>query len=68
MQPTKQVMKKMKLGVKEDVYNNKKDKFRNDEYVEYVPVNMHGRPVPQGKSDENAKEVIKSINKQQRNS
>lgn len=60
-------MKKFKVGVREDVYNNKKEKFKNDEYMEYVPVNMHGRPVPQGKSDENAKRVIKSINKQQGN-
>lgn len=58
-------MNKMKIGVREDAYNNKKDKFKNDEYVEYVPVNMHGRPVPQGKSDVNAKRVIESINKQQ---
>lgn len=56
-------MDKLKVGVKEDKYFNNKEKFEDNSFVEYVPVNMHGRPVPQGKSDMNAKAVIESINK-----
>jgi len=58
----------MKVGIPQDKYINNKEKFENKENMfgmEYVPVNMHNRPVPQGKSDENAKNVMESIVKQQ---
>ena len=59
-----------KIGVPQDRYINNKEKYQNKKEVfgvEYVPVNMHNRPVPNGKGDESAKNVIKSINKQMGN-
>lgn len=70
MKAVKATIPSYKAYIPEDKFNNNKDKFskKSKEYgMEYVPVNMHGRPVPQGKSDENAKAVIESINKQMGN-
>ena len=59
---------KYKVRIASDKYFNHKECFKDDQFVEHVPVDMHNRPVAIGKKDTNAQSKIDALNLQQGNS
>lgn len=61
-------MTPFKVRIASDKYFNHKECFQDSEMIKHVPVDMHNRPVAQGKKDQNAQDKLDALNLQQGNS